>query len=564
MPPYLGLRIPLDERSPPPVPAKFKGKILGAEESAMSAPPLQAPWLNTSDSLDTATKEQERIPERIDIEIRLARTKSIGLPRNPRPGQPIPARKWSANDDHIPPVPTSSRATSRSTVERGRSQREPRRKLLSGRDEEGQPRRRPSIRDGEEQLRRRPSTRDGEEERVRRRPSTRDGEEERVRRRPSTRGGGEERVRRRPSTRDGEEEPRRRRPGTRGSDQSSSRRKDSSAEGLGRIRSHSKLRQLSYPDEDSERLMFNSSSVKKAGLTLKTELSSNDDSPHTPGSDFSPKGELSRSPPEESVWLAFSTTIEKHGDLPAPLRLSKSINGDIKGGDGTEASKPDPPRRPETSSQDSQHQHTDSDATISASHTSGWSSNSSVSSASSVSAASTQPLLAHLLDLSTTATKLVSATNSPFMLPSDTKPMSDENQSIANKALRKYMLQERDYLCAEMRFLGLLLANVALLKQAKKSGGVGASLSGKVVDFLMKRICAVGARLEVVDGISDNLHTASSNNDVEDDEEEISDSDGAGVKMFQSLLEAIGREIEGGKKSVLVGLVIIWTREKVC
>jgi hypothetical protein len=159
-------------------------------------------------------------------------------------------------------------------------------------------------------------------------------------------------------------------------------------------------------------------------------------------------------------------------------------------------------------------------------------------------------LILHLLSLPSTTRRFYPATRSSFLTAAN-------QGTLTMIMLRLYAVQDRAYLCSELRFLALLLANLVV---PHSGGDGGQSLSKRLMDWIMARMMRIRERVDVLEGLVETISTESGEYLDQQAKEVCRD----GTKMFKSLYEAIGTDIEGRKRSVLVGLVMVWAREKVC
>jgi len=174
------------------------------------------------------------------------------------------------------------------------------------------------------------------------------------------------------------------------------------------------------------------------------------------------------------------------------------------------------------------------------------------------SAATTQalsPLTARLISRATPK-KLYNATHSTFL-------RSCSNGKITVPLLSRYLTQERIFMHSYLRFLALLLANISVppkpaqLKAPKStSEKKEKDLNARLTFHLINQLSHTQSKLSLFSNLPLDLKSW--------DENGNGDGMTDATRMLVRLFDVIGSAIERGEKSVLVGVVVCWIREKVC
>jgi len=160
--------------------------------------------------------------------------------------------------------------------------------------------------------------------------------------------------------------------------------------------------------------------------------------------------------------------------------------------------------------------------------------------------------------------KLYSATHSTFL-----RRCSDVRITIP--VLSRYLTQECIFLRHYLRFIALLLANVSTPSrpalrspispsQTPKSTKVERGINARLTSHLITRLSHTQNQLSLFSSLEADIPGLSLENWEEATEDGMTDA----TRMTGRLLDVIGTAVERGEKSVLVGVVVFWAREKVC
>jgi len=157
--------------------------------------------------------------------------------------------------------------------------------------------------------------------------------------------------------------------------------------------------------------------------------------------------------------------------------------------------------------------------------------------------------------------KLYDATHSTFL-----RCCSDGRIDVPT--LSRYLTQERIFLQAYIRYLALLLANISipsrpnLLSSPSQASTIQADrrINARLTSHLIARLSKAQAQLSLFSDLAVNIPGLN----LESWEEATDDGMTDATRMLIRLFDVIGSAIERGEKSVLVGMVVMWTREKVC
>jgi hypothetical protein len=160
--------------------------------------------------------------------------------------------------------------------------------------------------------------------------------------------------------------------------------------------------------------------------------------------------------------------------------------------------------------------------------------------------------------------KLYSATHSTFL-----RRCSDGRITIP--VLSRYLTQECIFLRHYLRFIALLLANVSTPSrpalrspispsQTPKSTKVERGINARLTSHLITRLSHTENQLSLFSSLEADIPGLS----LENWEEATEDGMTEATRMTVRLLDVIGTAVERGEKSVLVGVVVFWAREKVC
>jgi hypothetical protein len=168
-------------------------------------------------------------------------------------------------------------------------------------------------------------------------------------------------------------------------------------------------------------------------------------------------------------------------------------------------------------------------------------------------------LTAHLVSRAAPR-KLYSATHSTFL-----RCCSDGRINIP--ALSRYLTQERMFLQTYIRFLGLLLANVSIPSRPVQRSSpsqpsttqADRQINARLTPHLIARLSYAQSQLSRFSNLSNDVPEFS----LESWEEATEDGMTDATRMLVRLFDVIGSAIEKGEKSVLVGVVVLWVREKV-
>ena len=157
--------------------------------------------------------------------------------------------------------------------------------------------------------------------------------------------------------------------------------------------------------------------------------------------------------------------------------------------------------------------------------------------------------------------KLYDATHSTFL-----RCCSDGRIDVPT--LSRYLTQERIFLQAYIRYLALLLANISIpsrpnpLSSPSQANTIQADrrINARLTSHLIARLSKAQAQLSLFLDLAVNIPDLN----LESWEEATDDGMTDATRMLIRLFDVIGSAIERGEKSVLVGMVVMWTREKVC
>jgi hypothetical protein len=160
--------------------------------------------------------------------------------------------------------------------------------------------------------------------------------------------------------------------------------------------------------------------------------------------------------------------------------------------------------------------------------------------------------------------KLYSATHSTFL-----RRCSDGRITIP--VLSRYLTQEWIFLQHYLRFIALLLANVSIPSrpalrspisppQTPKSTKVEREINARLTPHLITRLSHAQNQLSLFESLEAGIPDLS----LESWEEATEDGMTDATRMTVRLFDVIGTAVERGEKSVLVGMVVFWAREKVC
>jgi len=166
-------------------------------------------------------------------------------------------------------------------------------------------------------------------------------------------------------------------------------------------------------------------------------------------------------------------------------------------------------------------------------------------------------LTAHLVSRAAPR-KLYSATHSTFL-----RCCSDGRITVP--VLSRYLIQERIFLQEYIRFLALLLANVSIptkpIHNSPSPSQIQASreINTRLTPHLIARLSHTQNQLSLLSSMEADIPLDLSSWE-EGSEDRMSDA----TRMLVRLFDVIGSAVEKGEKSVLVGLMVLWAREKVC
>ena len=160
--------------------------------------------------------------------------------------------------------------------------------------------------------------------------------------------------------------------------------------------------------------------------------------------------------------------------------------------------------------------------------------------------------------------KLYSATHNTFL-----RRCSDGRISIP--VLSRYLTQEWIFLRHYLRFIALLLANVSIpsrpalrspnsSSQTPKSTNVEWGINARLTSHLITRLSHAQNQLSLFSNLEADIPDLS----LESWEEATEDGMTDATRMTVRLFDVIGTAVERGEKSVLVGMVVFWAREKAC
>ncbi|KAN0121986.1 hypothetical protein V8E51_000312 [Hyaloscypha variabilis] len=157
--------------------------------------------------------------------------------------------------------------------------------------------------------------------------------------------------------------------------------------------------------------------------------------------------------------------------------------------------------------------------------------------------------------------KLYSATHSTFL-----RCCSDGRITVP--VLSRYLTQERIFLEEYVRFLALLLANVSIPsrpahRSASPSQGPSPikstrEINARLTPHLITRLSHAQHQLSVFSNMEADIPDLN----LETWEEATEDGMTDATRMLVRLFDVIGTAVEKGEKSVLVGVVVLWAREK--
>jgi hypothetical protein len=177
---------------------------------------------------------------------------------------------------------------------------------------------------------------------------------------------------------------------------------------------------------------------------------------------------------------------------------------------------------------------------------------------------STQPpssLTAHLISC-TAPKKLYNATHSSFL-------RSWSKGTISPALLSRYLTQERIFLQSYLRFLSLLLANISIAPRPAHLSPRSASpitaksekkdINARLTSHLLTQLSHTQKQLSLFSSLSNEYVDLELESWEPGTEDGMSDA----TRMLVRLFDVIGSAVERGEKSVLVGVVILWVREKV-
>ncbi|PMD12798.1 hypothetical protein NA56DRAFT_454036 [Hyaloscypha hepaticicola] len=154
--------------------------------------------------------------------------------------------------------------------------------------------------------------------------------------------------------------------------------------------------------------------------------------------------------------------------------------------------------------------------------------------------------------------KLYNATHSTFL-----RCCSDGRINVPT--LSRYLTQERIFLQAYIRYLALLLANVSVPSRPKPLSSPSQSstqgdrrINARLTPHLIARLSHAQTQLSLFSDLAVNIPDLNLESWGEETEDGMTDA----TRMLIRLFEVIGSAIERGEKSVLVGMVVMWVREK--
>ncbi|KAE9381978.1 hypothetical protein N431DRAFT_425533 [Stipitochalara longipes BDJ] len=169
-------------------------------------------------------------------------------------------------------------------------------------------------------------------------------------------------------------------------------------------------------------------------------------------------------------------------------------------------------------------------------------------------------LTAHLVSRAAPR-KLYSATHSTFL-----RCCSDGRITVP--VLSRYLTQERIFLEEYVRFLALLLANVSipsrpahrLASPSRSSSPTKADreINARLTPHLITRLSHAQNQLSLFSNMEPDIQDLN----LESWEEATEDGMTDATRMLVRLFDVIGTAVEKGEKSVLVGVVVLWVREK--
>lgn len=272
---------------------------------------------------------------------------------------------------------------------------------------------------------------------------------------------------------------------------------------------------------------------------------------------FIPLEFLSPPSPEESEDDSFPYAYERIDDDPpieiVPLRIKSSENTPTSGRN-IKITSPGPSNDSESTAQawNNELESTARETNTDFESTTRETSNESATRAPSC-------LTAHLVRR-VAPRKLYSATHSTFL-----RCCSDGRINIPT--LSRYLTQERIFLHNCLRFLALLIANVSITSRpaprssspSQPSTKADGQINARLTPHLITCLSHVQARLSLFLNLSNDVPEFNLESWEETTEDGMTDA----TRMLARLFDVIGTAVEKGDKSVLVGVVVLWVREKV-